>query len=162
MIKIFHFSGFSVNLGPFPGRGCPDVHYRPAVFDWALEALSVCIVLAGWGVVLAVHAGQGPLLPSGIWIMQGGATLVCALMLAAARMPVRFFNFPVRVSERNIVPQYLLATRLTRAFNVCLSLLLVSAPWAEAHVAAAVLTVASLVLMGLALIVYYLFALKGR
>lgn len=162
MIKLFHFSYFSVNLGPFSGRGCPDVRVRHAVADWVMEALAVLIILAGWVVTLAVCVGQGAPLPAETWGMQGLATLACALLLAAARMPVRFFNFPVRVSERNIVPQYLLATRLTRAFNICCCLLLVSAPWAEASRAAAVLTVASLVLMGLSLVAYYLLALKSK
>ena len=160
MIQAFKFRLFTVNLGPFPGGNCPDVRLRLSVADRLTDAAAVLIVLLGWAGAWTLHR-QGTADPQ-TWLLMGAATLVCALMLTAARMPVRYINFPVRVGAHNVARQYVLAVRLVRVFNVSLCLLFAAGQLASHHTWAAVLTVVSLVLLGLSLVAYYVLALRLR
>lgn len=162
MIRIKNFNPFSINMGPFSGRGCPDVHYRPTVADWVLDGVALLLVLLGWVAVLVLYREQGGRVSGEVWAAAVSSVLVFALLAAGARMPVRFINFPVRVGAHNIGRQYMLAVRLMRALNICLCLLFASGPLSEHYAWSKVLMLVSLGLLVLSLAVYYVLAFRYK
>lgn len=157
-MKSFHL--FGVNLGPFSAHDCPDVHFRPAVVDWVMEGVALLLVVLGWVGVLWQYTTQGGQADGNMWVSALLSTLVFALMVTGARLPVRFIRFPVRVNVRNVGQQYVCVVRLLRAFNVCISLLFAVGPWTDHHLWARIACLAALVLMALSLAVYYVVALR--
>ena len=100
MIRIKSFNLFGVNLGPFSAHDCPDVHFRPAVVDWVVEGVALLLVVLGWVGVLWQYTSQGGQADGNMWVSAFLSTLVFALMVTGARLPVRFIRFPVRVNAR--------------------------------------------------------------
>ena len=122
------FNLFGVNLGPFSAHDCPDVHFRPAVVDWVVEGVALLLVVLGWVGVLWQYTTQGGQADGNMWVSALLSTLVFALMVTGARLPVRFIRFPVRVNARNVGQQYVCVVRLLRAFMSASACSLLSAP----------------------------------
>ncbi len=162
MIRNKSFNMFTVNMGPYSGRGCPDVRFHPAVVDWVMEGVALLFVLLGWAGVIYLCATQDGQIPAKMWVSASMSLLMFGLMLTGARLPVRFINFPVRVGAHNIGRQYVLAVRLMRAFNVCICLLFAAGPWTDHYLWARILFLAALVLMALSLVAYYVLAFRAR
>lgn len=151
-----------INLGPYSGKNCPDVRFRPTVIDRILEGAALLVVLVTWIGIFWLYAQKGNSLSPDVWMM-GGFSVFCFLLLSiAGYLPIRFINFPVRVTERNAGVQYLLAIRLTRVMNVILTLTFLGAAFRDHCAFGRILFFIPLVLMGLAFAGYYILALKYK
>lgn len=149
-----------INLGPYSGKNCPYVRFRPVVIDRILEILALVMVLAVWACIYWLYTkGQ---LSTDIWVIGGISTFCFVLIGVCSYLPVRFINFPVRVNEQNIGIQYLLAIRLTRIMNVILCLIFLSALFLNYYESAFYFFIASFILMVLAFIGYYILAYKYK
>lgn len=151
-----------INLGPYPGRNCPNVRFQPTVLDRILEGMALLVVLVTWGGIYWLYTQKGGSLPSDVWMMGGFSVFCFLLMGIAGYLPVRFINFPVRVTERNVAVQYLLAIRFTRVMNVILTLMFLAAAFKEYCVLGRILFFAPLVLLGLSFAGYYILAFKYK
>lgn len=151
-----------INLGPFSGRNCPNVHFRPALLDRFLEGAAILIFLTTCGCIFWLYTRIGEGLLPNVWIMGGASLFTLIVMGACSYVPVRLNNFPVRVNERNIGIQYLLAVRLTRVMNVILNLMFLSGAFLEYYKSAFVFFSASFVLLALAFVGYYILAFKYK
>lgn len=83
-------------------------------------------------------------------------------MFTSAYAPVLYIRFPVRISGRNIVKQYVMALRLMRIVNIFICLMLVfnalsiNFPWANPAIGISVAA------MLLSIMVYYIFANRNK
>lgn len=109
-----------INLGfRSSGKGLPNVHIPLSVTDYVLLGVSVTILL-GIGVLMLIHRDA----LTGDCYGSAGIALVMTIMLwVSTRLPVRFFNYPVRVNEQNIVRQHFLACRFVRIVSIICNLL---------------------------------------
>ena len=113
-----------INLGPYSGKNCPNVRFHPTVIDRILEGTALLVVLVTWVGIYWLYTQREGALLSAVWVM-GGCSIFCFLLMGGlAYLPVRFINFPIRVTERNAAVQYLFAIRLTRVMNIILLLVL--------------------------------------
>ena len=149
-----------INLGPYSGKNCPNVRFQPTVLDRILEGTALLIVLVTWISIYWLYTQrEGALLPA-VWVM-GGCSIFCFLLMGGlAYLPVRFINFPIRVTERNAAVQYLFAIRLTRVMNIILLLVLLGSVWGLYYAFGKLLLLVSFVLLGVAFIGYYILAFK--
>lgn len=151
-----------INLGSYSGKNCPDVRFRPALIDRMLEGIALLVVLATWAVIGWLYIQKGEPLSSAVWVAGGCSLLSFLLVGGSAYLPIRFINFPVRVTERNVAVQYLLAVRLVRVLNIVLSLVLLAWVLTVHYVWGELLFFVSFVLLGLALAGYYALAFKCK
>lgn len=94
---------------------------------------------------------------------MGGCSIFCFLLMGGLTyLPVRFINFPIRVTERNAAVQYLFAIRLTRVMNIILLLVLLGSVWGLYYAFGKLLLLVSFVLLGVAFIGYYILAFKYK
>lgn len=151
-----------INLGIYSGKSAPEVRFSPTALDRILEVAALLAVLAVWGGVcwLSVRT-EGRLSPD-VWMTGGGALLCFLLVGMSAYLPVRHFNFPVRVDARNVAVQYLLAVRLVRVLNVWLCLTFFLALFREHYAFARIGLLLSLLLLVPVLLVYYLLAFRYK
>lgn len=151
-----------INLGPYSGKNCPNVHYQPGVIDRALEVAALLIVLATWICIYWLYTQKGVSYSSEMWI-SGGMSVVCFIIMAlSSYVSVRKINFPVRVNEQNIGIQYMLAVRFTRVMNVFLGLLFLSSLLINYYRIASIFFGIAIVLMFIAFVIYFVFALKYK
>lgn len=151
-----------INLGSYSGKNCPDVRFRPALMDRLLEGIALLLVLATWAVIGWLSIQKEESLLSAVWV-AGGCSLFSFLLLGgSAYLPVRFINFPVRVTERNVAVQYLLAVRFVRVLNIVISLVMLALVLVLYDAWGRLLFFVSFVLMGLAIIGYYVLAFKYK
>ena len=139
-----------INLGPYSGKNCPNVRFQPTVIDRILEGTALLIVLVTW---ISIYW---------LYTQREGALLPAVLMGGLAYLPVRFINFPIRVTERNAAVQYLFAIRLTRVMNIILLLVLLGSVWGLYYAFGKLLLLVSFVLLGVAFIGYYILAFKYK
>lgn len=151
-----------INLGSYSGKHCPDVRFCPTLIDRLLEGVALSLVLATWAVIGWLYVQKGESLSSAVWVAGGCSLFVFLLLGGSAYLPIRFINFPVRVTERNVAVQYLLAVRLVRVLNIVLSLVLLARVLAMYYVWGELLFFVSFVLLGLALVGYYVLAFKYK
>ena len=151
-----------INLGPYPGKNCPDVHFRPTVIDRVLECAALIVVLATWVGIYWLYEIEDVSLSADVWMAGGFSVFSYLFMGIAGYLPIRFINFPVRVTERNVAVQYLLATRFIRVMTVILSLMFLGAVFKKLCALGGILFFVPLVLLGLAFAVYYILAFKYK
>lgn len=151
-----------INLGPYSGKNCPDVRFRPTVADRMLEGTALLLVLATWAVIGWQYIQEEPL-QSVVWVMGGCSLFSFLLVGGSAYLPVRFINFPVRVTERNVAVQYMFALRFVRMLNIFLALALLASVLGLYYAAwGTLLFFVSFVLLGLAIAGYYVFAFRYK
>lgn len=112
-----------INLGFRSGRNMPDVYVELTPIDRILEGLVALLVVAVW-VLAVVFYFDSPLLSSQLFIRPCIMIVSAVLFLWASRAPIRFYNFPVKLNERNYVMQYIIASRFTRVVSVIVTLIL--------------------------------------
>lgn len=151
-----------INLGPYSGKNCPAVHYKPTILDRILEIAVVIILLATWGSIYWLYTLKGGWMSPNAWVMGGVAIFTTIIVGLCAYAPVRSINFPVQVSERNIAVQYLLATRLTRGMNVILNLIFLVGVFMEYYGIAKILFSALFIVLALVCVVYFILAYKYK
>ena len=151
-----------INLGPYSGSNCPNVRFRPALVDRLLEAVALALFLFLCGSVYWFYTHSGGTLPHDVWVVWGGAAFCLLLLGGCAYLPVRFVHFPVRVNERNVAVQYLLAVRLVRVVNVILNLTFLAQVYMEYYRWAEPLFGVTFVLLIMALIGYYVLAFRYK
>ena len=127
-----------------------------------VDYIPLLIVLVTWISIYWLYTQrEGALLPA-VWVM-GGCSIFCFLLMGGlAYLPVRFINFPIRVTERNAAVQYLFAIRLTRVMNIILLLVLLGSVWGLYYAFGKLLLLVSFVLLGVAFIGYYILAFKYK
>lgn len=151
-----------INLGPFSGKNCPNVRYQPSVVDRIFEGAALLALLGTLSSIYWFHVRSGEEISRELWIMGGISILTFVILAISAYVPVRLINFPVRVSERNIVVQYLLAVRFVRVINVILSIAFFFRVFVNYYEWASFLWGAFFLLLIPAFIVYYILAYRYR
>lgn len=151
-----------INLGPYSGSNCPNVCFRPVLLDRLLEAAALILFLVLCGSIYWFYIHRGETLPHDVGVVWGIAALCSVILGGCAYLPVRFVNFPVRVNERNVAVQYLLAVRLVRVLNVIVNLTFLSQVYMKYYRWAEPFFGATFVLMIMALIGYYVLAFRYK
>jgi len=106
-----------INLGFNSGKDMPNVYVELTPIDRILEGLAVLLMTAAW--VLAIVFYFNSPVPSGRLFIGPCAMIVFTVVFIwASRAPIRLYNFPVKVNERNYVMQYVIASRFTRVINL--------------------------------------------
>ena len=158
-MKKIRLRFFNINLGPYSAEGQDvNINYHPSVFDRVLEAVSALMVIAGCIYLVANDGFENKDMLIGFLVNL----LVCLLMFISAYAPVQYIRFPVRISGRNIVKQYVMALRLMRIVNIFICLMLVfnalSVNFSWANPAIGIVVTAML----LSIMVYYIFAIRNK
>ena len=151
-----------INLGPYSGKNCPDVRFYPTVIDRMLEVAALLLVLATWAVIGWQYIQKEEPLQSVVWVMGGCSLFSFLLVGGSAYLPIRFINFPVRVTERNVAVQYMFALRFVRMLNIFLSLSLLASVLGLYYACGTLLFFVSFVLLGLAIAGYYVFVFRYK
>ena len=158
-MKKIRIRFFNIKLGPYSPEGQDvNINYHPSVFDRGLEAVSSLMVIAGCIYIVANDGFENKDMLIGFLVNL----LVCLLMFTSAYAPVQYIRFPVRISGRNIVKQYVMALRLMRIVNIFICLMLVfnalsiNFPWANPAIGISVAA------MLLSIMVYYIFAIRNK
>lgn len=149
-----------INLGPYSGKHCPNVRFHPSLLDRMLEGAALLLVLASCGCICWFYIHKEGEFPPYLWWVGVSLLLSFLIIGGASYLPVRFINFPVRVNERNVGVQYLLAVRLTRVVNVILSLMFLGGVLSE--FTGGGFLVLACVLLAIAFGVYYFLAFKYK
>lgn len=158
-----------INLGPFSGKDMPEVRMPAQIVDRILEVLAFLLVLSVW-ILAWVYWGElsseskNKLLT--LCVVDG---LLFGMLFWSSYAPIRFFNFPVRPTQRNVVSQYWLATKLTRTLNVIGTALILfvtcgelSSFWSVKANLFSVCIAATGCLMVVSFLVYFLLARRWR
>lgn len=150
-----------INLGFYSGKGY-DVRYQRSVVDYVLLAIAFVPVLADWIYILYMNAQtEGNFLQSHVG--EGITALVLFLVLgSAAYVPVRFFNFGIRVTEANIGRQYVLAIRLCQVLNVWMGCMFLGGLLGKDVPGAVYLYAGAFALMIVTVIAYFVLAYRMR
>lgn len=158
-MKKIRIRFFNINLGPYSAeRQDVNINYHPSVIDRVLEAVSALMVIAGCIYLVANDGFENKDMLIGFLVNL----LVCLLMFTSTYAPVQYIRFPVRISGRNIVKQYVMALRLMRIVNIFICLMLVfnalsiNFPWANPAIGISVAA------MLLSIMVYYIFAIRNK
>jgi hypothetical protein len=113
-----------INLGRFRAN-LPNIYIRPTLPDWILSGISVGIALAVW-ILLGLHYTALSAKGNDTLIFAIIATVATILQLLVPYIPVRWVNFPFRITEQNVWRQYFLAQRLVRAITVEINIIFLS------------------------------------
>lgn len=115
-----------INLGPYSGSNCPEVHVQPRVIDRIEEIIAFLLLITVGIVVWKYYPVVSEEERNMMWLKVGVSAFIWVLALWSSYAPVKYYNFPVRVSEKNIAVQYLLVTRTFRVFNLVFMFLMLS------------------------------------
>ncbi len=158
-MKKIRIRFFNINLGPYSAEGQDiNIKYHPSLIDRVFEVISALMVIVGCIYVVANDGFENKDMLIGFLVNL----LVCLLMFTSAYVPVQYIRFPVRISGRNIVKQYVMALRLMRIVNIFICLMLVfnalsiNFPWANLAIGISVAA------MLLSIMVYYIFAIRNK
>lgn len=158
-MKKIRIRFFNINLGPYSAEGQDiNIKYHPSLIDRVFEVISALMVIAGCIYIVANDGFENKDMLIGFLVNL----LVCLLMFTSAYAPVQYIRFPVKISGRNIVKQYVMALRLMRFVNffICLMLvfnaLSINFPWANPAIGISVAA------MLLSIMVYYIFAIRNK
>ncbi|WP_163173125.1 hypothetical protein [Bacteroides sp. 51] len=100
----------------------PNVYLELTLIDRILEGLAILFTVAAWILATVVYFGVvSP--PSKLFVSPIAMTVAMIVFLWASRAPIRFYNFPVKLNERNYVMQYFIATRFTRVVSLIICLM---------------------------------------
>ncbi len=158
-MKKIRIRFFNINLGPYSAEEQDiNIKYHPSLIDRVFEVISALMVIVGCIYVVANDGFENKNMLIGFLVNL----LVCLLMFTSAYVPVQYIRFPVRISGRNIVKQYVMALRLMRIVNIFICLMLVfnalsiNFPWANLAIGISVAA------MLLSIMVYYIFAIRNK
>ena len=113
-----------LNLGPYSTKEFPNIRVYPTVIDRILEGVAVLLAVAAWGCAIWVYTHAEDKIVANFSLFAAGLGTFCLLLVGfSAYLPIRWIRFPVRITERNVAVQYLMAVRIARILNVCLTLL---------------------------------------
>jgi uncharacterized membrane protein len=141
------------------------------------DGLAAGIVVAAW--FLAVQAiprlpasvpthfrldgtADGTGTPATLWLLPAVATFIYLILSFAQRLPARYINMPVKVTDRNRDAVYALAREMLVPLKMCAVLAIAIVEWSAIDAAArgsggpyfAAATFAPIVLVGAVVIVY--------
>lgn len=112
-----------INLGFNSGKGMPNVYVELTIVDRILEGVAVMLATAAWVLALVFYF-EHPTLSAKLFISPVLITVLLGVFLWASRAPIRFYNFPVKLTEQNYVMQYFIASRFVRILTPVLCLLI--------------------------------------
>ena len=150
-----------INLGFYTGSGS-NVRYQRTGFDYLLTGVAFLPVLAGWIYILYQTRQTG-----GLFFqenaMSGMVMLLLFLVLGCSLfVPVRYYHFAFRVTEKNIGRQYVLAIRLCQFWNVAIGCMNLGKLLGKSCAGAIYLSVFGVVLMACTFVAYFVLAYKMR
>lgn len=159
-----------LNLGPYSTKEFSNIRVYPTLIDRMLEGVAIVLAIAAWVCAIWVYTHIGDKVTANFSLMTAGLGTFCLLLVGiSAYLPIRWIRFPVRITERNVAVQYLMATRIARILNVFLTLLFLTLVFNKVEVEYGIpqglcnmVTSAVGGLLILALIVYYILAFKYK
>lgn len=112
-----------VNFGRYPGNNYPEVRFYPSMADHLLEIVAALFAASCVGMAIYFqYTSSTWSQPSEYWWTQAGVSLILSLLLGfTAYLPMKFYNFPFQLNDRNIGMQCLLATRSIRVINAVIN-----------------------------------------
>ena len=134
------------------------------------EGVAVLLAVAAWGCAIWVYTHAEDKIVANFSLFAAGLGTFCLLLVGfSAYLPIRWIRFPVRITERNVAVQYLMAVRIARILNVCLTLLFLTLVFSKVEVEYGIpqglcniITGAVGGLLILVLMVYYIWAFKYK
>lgn len=157
-----------INLGFHSGRNMPSVYIKPALVDYILDGLSISFTISVW-ILTLVSFWKLPDQSHEFPLNQILLLICTAICLWAARAPIRYYNFPVKLTEKNCVMQLFLARRCVRAINVAINIMFLFLLFDDLeglfNIQTELFAIISYVLSFLILIilaVYYIFAFRFK
>lgn len=142
-----------INLGFYTGSGS-NVRYQRTGFDYLLTGVAFLPVLAGWIYILYQTRQTGGLFFQE-HAMSGMVMLLLFLVLGCSMfVPVRYYHFAFRITEKNIGRQYVLAIRLCQFWNVAISCMNLGKLLGKSCAGAIYLSVFGVVLMACTFVAY--------
>ena len=154
-----------IKFGFYSGADYPDLRFLPSRLDHVLEGGVILLLLTAWASAFYFHFGPQPAgaEPSYVWAMAGSSLLTALLLGVSAYLPMRFYSFPVRLTDENVGMQCMLAVRLVRVLNIQLNALLTVCLWLakDARIMGAAMPVLGVVI-ALTFIAYYALAYRHR
>lgn len=157
-----------INLGFHSGKNTPPVFLPPALPDRIMEIVSALIVISTWILAIVIYMRYSvPSMP--LFAAPIAMTCATAAFLFAGRAPIRYYNFPVKLTERNSMIQLFLARRFLRVVGIIVNLLLLCVVMSEAEylfdVQTELFTIVTFAFSGLimcAFVIYYIFAFRYK
>ena len=110
-----------INLGFNSGKDAPNVRYYPTLIDRTLELTVVCINITMWVAFFLLHNKIELSTETAVL-----GTIVSILIGITAYFPIRYFNFPIKITQQNVAIQYTLAVRYVRSLNIIYTTMLAS------------------------------------
>ena len=110
-----------INLGFNSGKDAPNVRYYPTLIDRILELIVVCINITMWVAFFLLHNKINLSTETAVL-----GTILSILMGSIAYFPIRYFNFPINITQQNVAIQYTLAVRYVRILNIIYTTMLAS------------------------------------
>lgn len=157
-----------INLGFNSGNGMPNVRLELAPIDRILEGVAALLTIAAWILALVFYfrlSASGPRL----FIAPCVMVALTAALIWSSRAPIRYYNFPVKLNERNYVMQYFIASRFIRILNIIANLMVFFGLFSELesslNVPSGLFSLFMYIasgLMFLSLVGYYIFAFRNR
>lgn len=156
-----------LNLGPYSTKEYPNLRIKPTVVDRLLEAMTIVIVVAAWVCLLYVYFNSANRAMYCHLLTSMALGLPTFLLFGIAYLPIRFVNFPIRITANNVATQYFLAIRLLRVINVLITLLflffVMNKVSKDLDIAKDIIYLLSAIVttfIPISLIVYYIFAFR--
>lgn len=146
-----------INLGFHSGKQAPEVHYYPNLLDRVLEGIALVELIAMWGGYFRLREEFTPAMEQAII-----ASLLCLLVGASAYFPIRYINFPVKITRQNVAMQYTLVIRLCRMLNITLTGMMAASVFMEHSELCETLFYAALLGMAGSLVAYFILAFRYK
>jgi len=128
------------NIFPFQQHGLPNIRVPRTIIDKVLEAIALFFLIMIWVTVAILYSKLPNIIPihfnaAGepndwggkfhLFILAGIATFTMVLVGLSAYFPLRSINMRITLTEQNLIPQTVLASRFLRALNILVGLLFI-------------------------------------
>lgn len=159
-----------LNLGPYSAKEFSNIRIRPTIVDRILEGIAALLAVVAWVCAVWVYLHVTDKVTANSSFSYAGLGTFALLVIGiSAYLPIRWMHFPVRITKRNVGVQSFLAVRIVRVMNIFIALLSPVLIFKEVEVGYGIpqglcnilIAVVSGLLV-LALIVYYILAVKSK
>lgn len=129
-----------LNISPMYKQNLPNVRIPRTFTDKIMETLAAILLVLVWGLAVIFYHKLPDIIPihfniSGeadrwggkvyLFIMAGIASLAMIGTGISSYFPTRMTNFPIRITENNMLPQLILVSHYLRILNLLLGILFI-------------------------------------
>ncbi|NDV59020.1 hypothetical protein [Bacteroides sp. 519] len=154
-----------INLGRFSGKGMPNIRIRPVMLDWIFIGVSLAIVILVW-ILFLINYQQLTAQGNDGFTLAIMNTVITIILVSVPYIPLKWTNFPFRLTEANVWKQYFLLLRVVRISMLELNFLFLSLFLSnlipEWKVYNAVLQLVIMGVLGITFLIYFFIAYRWR